>query len=170
MPVARSYDGKDWELTAGPHVNSLSRPSCASNACTFPDLPAPQEGYDYVLHSYESRPNAGSPTHDAAKFLEQATFGQLRSDVDLLAPALDYAKWIKDQVDETPLYHREFFRKHAPTHEYPFNAAAPGPETACHEGSHWRRYALSARDGLHAWKTKTMKWFSVTQSGGRYIW
>lgn len=163
VPVARSYDGRDWEIAAGPRADFLPAPACdgGTSYCLLSELPAPPDGTDYVLRSHAPRPRADSPVHMAVRFLEQATFGQTREGVDELLSlgdggdddVIDYAGWVRSQVDVPGTYHREVWRRNAPTQEYPFHFGAPGPETACHRDGHWRRYALSSRDGLHNWKT-----------------
>lgn len=88
IPVARSFDGGNWEITAGPLSRTLPSMTCSPSDCTFVGLPLLASDTDdelnkiYVLTSY-SHASPG-PEADAARFLEQATFGPTRETIDSL--------------------------------------------------------------------------------------
>ena len=113
VPVARSYDGSDWEVTAGPFASILSPPTCFNGKCTFEKLPEPDSTQKkYVLTSY-FHIGFGAQA-DAARLLEQATFGPTRATIDALAavPSADkYEAWVKDQIATPMTSHREYYRK-----------------------------------------------------------
>ena len=60
QPVARSYDGRDWEVSAGAFVDRVKEPDCTDRgACTFIipiDAKTLDDGDDgdkkYILTSY----------------------------------------------------------------------------------------------------------------------
>lgn len=58
QPVARSYDGRNWEVRAGPFAGLLDEPSCENGiSCTF-NIPTDRKTlgtngeYKYTLTSY----------------------------------------------------------------------------------------------------------------------
>jgi uncharacterized protein (DUF1800 family)/uncharacterized protein (DUF1501 family) len=172
-PVARSYDAADWEISAGPFTQSLTSPICSGSVCTFVDLPIPDSADEtYVLTSYHH--NGFGTEAEAARFLEQATFGPTRATIDsLVASGQDkYMTWVKDQIETVPMSsHREYYRRRVnPRFEYPFVHGAPGPKTACDRLSHWRTFALSERDGLRSTQSKKTKYLDIKQKNGRYVW
>lgn len=107
-PVARSYDGKEWEVTAGPLVATLAPP----NGGTFKGLPVPKKLSErYVLTSYDH--TGFGEDADATRFLQQATFGPTRSSIsEMVATGNDYETWVTNQIESVPLSsHREYWRR-----------------------------------------------------------
>jgi len=116
IPVARSFDGGDWEIAAGPLAQTLPSPTCSSSVCTLVGLPPPDTEQDemYVLTSF-SHTGFGEEA-EAARFLEQATFGPTRAAINSLVSSGGdkYKMWIKDQVENVPMSsHREYYRRRA---------------------------------------------------------
>jgi hypothetical protein len=114
-PVARSYLNQDWEPTAGPYASNLIVSSCDGNQCTLviPSLPSTDPNAMLVLMSYTYSVDTQS---EAARFLEQATFGPTRESVAELGEELwtSIPNWIQSQMDPNavpPTYHREVFRR-----------------------------------------------------------
>ena len=116
-PVARSYAGRPWEVVAGLYANVAQSGldvicSDVSGECdiTLPTLPV-DGSEEYILESYVH----SSPSSDAtaARFLEQATFGPTRSDIDaLVAGGLDFNSWVEEQMTmEGKSSLREFYRR-----------------------------------------------------------
>jgi len=75
IPVARSYDGQDWELSAGPFAAAGLMISCSSSSCTINVLKLTRSGnlfetsYTCILD-----PASGKGKNAVvARFLEQAT-------------------------------------------------------------------------------------------------
>lgn len=109
-PVARSYNGYDWENVAGPYSPSDIPITCTSGACTFtvptPDLTALSSSSAFLLNldnytahdAYDRRlqmeniigvtfelysfpsPNLDAKTQ-VARFLEQTTFGTTEEEI-----------------------------------------------------------------------------------------
>ena len=113
MPVARSYDGSDWEVTAGPLASTLAKPICSNGICKFDNIPESDSNEKtYILTSYFHM--SLSEYADAARLLEQATFGPTRATISALADlsgADKYEKWVKDQMGKPLTSHREYYRK-----------------------------------------------------------
>lgn len=112
VPLARSYLNNDWEPTAGPYAAKQVVRSCDENKCTLiiPSLPSTDPNAILVLMSYTY---SIDPQSEAARFLEQATFGPTRDSVAQLGDELwiNIPNWIKDQMDNVPpTFHREAFR------------------------------------------------------------
>jgi len=172
-PVGRSYDGADWEISAGPFAQSLSAPICSESVCIFVGLPEPDSANEsYVLTSYHH--DGFGIEAEAARFLEQATFGPTRSTIDNLVASGEnkYTTWVKNQIETVPMSsHREYYRRRVnPRMEYPFAHGAPGPKTACDRLSHWRMFALSDRDGWRSSQSKRTKYLHIELKNGRYVW
>ncbi len=173
-PIARSYDGLAWEKTAGPLSATLPKPICTTSYCTFVGLPPPDSNEDtYLLTSY-SHSGFGVEA-EAARFLEQASFGPSRDTINGLLVATSgnkYERWVKNQIENVPLSsHREYFRRRiVPRQEYAGSVAAPGPESACERTSHWRMFALSERDGIRNSQSKVSMYLYIRQINGKYVW
>lgn len=115
VPIARSYLNYDWEPTAGPYASNLIVSSCDGNVCTLviPSLPSTDPNAVLVLISYAYSVDVPS---EAARFLEQATFGPTRESVAQLGEELwiNIPNWIQSQMDPNsvpPTSHREAFRR-----------------------------------------------------------
>ena len=121
IPVARSFDGYDWEVTAGPLSQILPSPTCSASVCTFRDLPLPAQNKAYALTSYSHSSPGTGPEVDAARFLEQATFGPTQETIDSLVASSSsstgedkYMNWVKHQIENVPMSsHREHYRRRA---------------------------------------------------------
>jgi len=137
-PAARSYDGHAWESV---HPINLHT-SCDESGCSA-QLPAEEcVGIHYVLEMYEAE--APSAKQEAAKLLEQATFGATSETINQLTSttALD---WIKDQMDEavTPAsLHRVHYRQRSNSHvRQTIDRFAL--RDGCEKGSRWNRWAFN---------------------------
>ena len=118
IPVARSFDGGNWEVVAGPLSQVVPSPICSldtsTSTCTFNGLPPPPQDQVYALTSYlHTSPMAKA---DEARFLEQATFGPTQETIGSLASAGGdkYMNWVKNQIYNVPMSsHREHYRSRA---------------------------------------------------------
>jgi hypothetical protein len=113
-PVARSYDGRAWEPSAGEFATELLRgvefgDSTLGTQINLPEL-APGENYYLTSYSY-----AISQEDAVARLFESATFGTRLEDLstwDKGACTTDTAsEWIKEQIGIPMTSHREFFRR-----------------------------------------------------------
>ena len=180
-PVARSYDGKDWEVTAGPLSETLESPSCSDapdtpapgqvRHCSFSSIPPPANNDTaYVLTTY-SHSGFGDAA-EASRFLEQATFGPTKTTInDLAASGLNFQGWIESQIALPATSLRETYRRNAnPRYEYAGYPGGAGPAKACDSTSHWRTFALTRRDGIRSSQTKQSKYLHIELVNGRYVW
>lgn len=171
-PIARSYDGKSWEISAGFLSDLLPKPTCSESSCTVEGLPSLGPNETYILTSYFH--SGFGEKAEAVRFLEQATFGVTRDSLDKVISLGEdrFKKWVEHQINEVPLTsHREYFRRRTvPRQEFPFYAAAPGPKTACERESSWRMYALSDRDGIRSSQSRVSKYLHIKLINGRYVW
>ena len=116
-PIARSYDGNDWEQSAGELADTLfGRPIlCYDRGCQI-SLPEADVGSQYVLSSSSY---SLSDRDKYARFLETASFGTTEEQLDALTSSpnsteSNIALWIEKQMNETmtPMTsHREFWRR-----------------------------------------------------------
>ena len=73
MPVARSYDGSDWELVA-PTANAPEKPriQCKGAAAKYGcSIRIPADGATYTIDRHVASVEKGSQTKVAARFLMQ---------------------------------------------------------------------------------------------------
>jgi hypothetical protein len=175
VPVARSYGAK-WEASAGHYAKTCSGlgMNCfhdePSPYCDF-TLPPVDESQQYVLETYH---HSITKEAEAARFLEQATFGTTKMDLEALVETdNNFTQWIYDQMYNIPMSsHREFYRKRTnPKFEYPQDVGAIGP-TPCEKYSRWRKYALTSRDTIQGRRTGWNKFLTITQPVGisGFVW
>jgi hypothetical protein len=145
-PVARSYDGNPWEVTAGAFTSLVAFDCAGSSTCTtvLPSLP------DDAVYQLRSFPRVNKSAADTiARFLEQATFGITRADIESFQgddSDLAMAKWIQKQQNEVPITsHRQVYRQHLNARREV--ATVQGMVThPCEAGARYRRYAFSDQD------------------------
>eukprot|EP00804_Cyclotella_cryptica_P013853 CCRYP_002403-RF/>CCRYP_002403-RF protein AED:0.04 eAED:0.04 QI:361/1/1/1/0.81/0.82/17/505/2306 len=176
-PVARSY-GSKWEASAGHFAKADSGLNivCYSREGAIPvcDMTLPpleEETQQYVL---ETRRRFLSKEAEAARFLEQATFGQTKEDIDaLVATGNNFTSWVYDQMYNVSMSsHREFFRRRTnPKFEYPNEIGAVG-STPCEQYSRWRKYALTSRDSIQGRRMNWNKFLTIDKPEGidGYVW
>ena len=118
MPLARSYNQYNWEVSAGELASSIfvNGIACYSPGCQV-DLPPIQPNEEYRLKSY-SKPLHVNTRDTFARFLETATYGILPEDLDALEAAngqgSPIVSWMQLQMDPatTPITsHREYWRE-----------------------------------------------------------
>ena len=152
VPMARSYDGEEWEAAPGPQALTMTPPSSArrrlsrnagSTGVTLPGLSSDEE---YVLLSRDGR---AENRPQIARFLETTTFGPRRAEVDLL----DDGSWARDgaglrarhlrqQMDLPATSHREYWRRRT---NAKWDAAVPLARSGhpCSPNSKWRKYTYT---------------------------
>ena len=149
VPVARSYNGNDWE---GSMPSPLSF-KCSGQGCATV-IPATTSGsYTYELRVYNATELvAPSPEKAAARFLTQATLGPKRDEIrDLSAGSLEETEarihdWVHAQMNDVePSLHRAYLR-----HRFnPYASSSSGTtamRSPCKEGSSWVDIAFSRVD------------------------
>ena len=151
MPVSRSYDGNDWEASAGYFSAQVSIDACYKGLychVTLPALPAPLEGQEVNAYMLSSFQHSISPQAQVTRFLEQATFGPTLEETQSMTSGA-FHSWIENQITHPASSHRQFYHhQHTnPKWEFPTYIGAIGPGT-CEVHSRWRAYALTSRDYL----------------------
>ena len=148
IPVARSYNGNDWE-------GSMPSPltfTCSGHACATA-LHDANGACTYELRVYNATELvAPSPEKVAARFLTQATLGPKRDEIrDLSAGSLEETEarihdWVHAQMNDVePSLHRAYLR-----HRFnPYASSSSGTtamRSPCKEGSSWVDIAFSRVD------------------------
>ena len=157
IPVARSYNGREWESAAGEKASSIfASPgslvcSDVTSKCTI-SLPAPGANARFVLTSYG---RSVSQRNEVARFLDQNTFGVTTDDLDVLDvadwtsnPALRRANYVKDQMDTTKTAmtsHREYWRARA-NPKVTHSSQVGRTDHPCDPDSRWRKYSFNRHD------------------------
>jgi hypothetical protein len=147
VPVARSYNGHDWENAAGEYAAKVIDAAwdCNAEGCNIA-LPSSESGTVFALIS-RARPET-SATDDNARFLEAATFGTTSAELQRLEGASP-AAWLKEQIALPATSHREFFRRRANV-----RMATPNKsglfDHPCDSAARWRNFAHARTDASKA--------------------
>lgn len=138
IPVGRSYKSNNWELSGSRFaILEVGSWSCGGSSCDT-DLPGP---YTYVLHRRST--DTVSSAAAAVRFLERASFGATPDQ----ARSLDFSSYIRSQVNESPTYHRNFYRKHAnPRWDYHQPEFASVDTPCASDRTLWRTHIVSIKD------------------------
>lgn len=113
-PVARSYDGRPWEPSAGEFARHLLQGVGFGNydigtQIILPVLAA-DEQYYLTSYSYDI-----SKKDSVARLLETATFGTTNKDLaawgERTVTTESVTEWIREQIKKPMTSHREFFRQ-----------------------------------------------------------
>ena len=118
IPIARSYDGNEWEQAAGKYAFSLFHDNdilCYTEGCKV-KLPPLEEDSEYLL---TTSTYSLSEKDEYARFLETASFGITEEQLDdFEASSLNIGEniinWLSDQMNASIVHmtsHREFWRK-----------------------------------------------------------
>ena len=160
VPIARSYDGGTWQLTAGAYLSTTTL-TCDEGGGADGAQECIVSGLDgvegrYYLTSYH-RPSVSSDVL-AARFLERTTFGPKLEEIQSLSASIStlgtdddgreaLAAYTHNQMYETPISsHRAYYRRHLvprTTSTYMYALAGPHP---CDQNSRWRRFAFTTKD------------------------
>jgi len=147
-PVSRSYKNKKWERVAGPYANSLNvKNKAQGDVLKVPLLSDLPEGKFFLVAFMHRIPKRAR----VSRFFTQATFGPTTQMLDTFAYDSNkrgFSNWVKDQVNETPTLHREYFRKYSDlsingdnTGGMSFSAHHP-----CVINSRWIDYSFTGAD------------------------
>lgn len=149
-PIGRSYNGHNWETSAGQFSSSVSF-ACNGAMCTanLASL-ANTGGAVYQLTSFDVPESYNGQRDEIARFLEQTTFGPTKEDLNAFGTPSNlqsaFANWIKTQQTTVPITsHRALFRRH--TNARMEHASGFGAVThPCQAGTRYRRYTFSIKD------------------------
>lgn len=147
IPVARSYNGNDWEGTM-PSPVSFECTTTPPIACST-ILPA---GARYQLRTYDGTTLVSQdPKIIASRFLAQATWGPTLDDIDSLSAATAEGTeiaamedWLIAQMDMEPSLHRSYLRRRI--NGQVDNNPAVLVRDPCTETSSWVTFAFSKFD------------------------
>ena len=146
VPVARSYNGNDWEGTM-PSPVSFECTATAPVTCST-TLPA---GATYQLRTYDGTGLVSrDPKRFASRFLTQATFGPTLDEIESFSAAtLEETEaavegWIIAQMEMEPTLHRVYLRRR--TNHYTYNDPRALVRDPCSEASSWVTFAFSKFD------------------------
>jgi cullin-associated NEDD8-dissociated protein 1 len=139
LPAARSYDGYEWESV---HPINLQYSCDDASQCSVLLPPEECGGIHYVIESHLT--DNPTPQQEAAKLLEQATFGANRELIHELSTKTAH-DWIKEQMDDAvtpPSLHRVHYRQRSNSHvrQTIDKFGLRGP---CEKGSRWNRWAFN---------------------------
>eukprot|EP01046_Picozoa_sp_COSAG06_P010573 COSAG06_NODE_579_length_14027_cov_2.460942_5_plen_3130_part_00 len=146
IPVARSYNGNNWEGTM-PSPAYFTCTDAPPVACST-TLPA---GATYQLRTYDGTTLVSQdPKIIASRFLTQAAFGPTLDEIDLLSaatveePETAMEDWLIAQMEMEPSLHRAYLRRRINTQVY--NNPAVMVRDPCSETSSWVTFAFSKFD------------------------
>ena len=149
-PVARSYDGNDWEAV----LPTPATVTCFSGNC------ATELSGDTRFDTYTASARTSDET--TSRFLAQASFGPTTSSLQGVSTTSSdpFSDWIQAQMALTPTLHREYHRKRANIRFDATNTPSTlsSPRTGCAVGTRWHQFALTRKD--------VGKTLSIVTSGG----
>ena len=137
-PVARSYDGLDWERTQGGATLDID---CSGGACQA-DISTDS------VYNITSHPGPDyTSLQKASRFLVQGTFGPTRATLDSVdaTTGAGFTKWIEDQMALPPTLHREYYRRRANPRLFTARNAG-GVRAPCEAGSRWHLFSFNRAD------------------------
>ncbi len=157
-PVARSYDGFDWNRVAGPYSESLEI-TCMANGNSYCHIQVPKvnDNTDIVTTFRLMKYERTLPIKDeVARFFEQSTFGTRLEDINTAVTSIDetyngdsmnyFSSWLHEQIYTVPpTFHRPLWRNN-------IKSKADGPRREgitthpCDPGSRWRSRAFAKND------------------------
>lgn len=180
-PVARSYNGNEWEAAAGQF--STQTFDCDGVTCSTKTKARPSlEFFPFVFYKYElisfsdDRDLTGSER--AARFFEQSTFGATTQElsswefsgptaevIDLLF-LTNAAFWLRNQFALTPTSHRARFRELASTRALRVKPMG-SIQHACDPNTIWHSYSFRVKDVTGLTLTKYVTITNTTE--GTYL-
>ena len=146
VPVARSYNGNEWEGTMPSPVSfeCTATPPVTCSA-TLPD------GATYQLRTYDGTSLISQdPKVIASRFLGQTTFGPKMDEIESLsASAVEETEaaieeWLYTQMEMEPNLHRAYLRRR--TNPQAYNMPQTMMRSPCSEASSWVTFAFSRFD------------------------
>ena len=157
-PVARSYDGRAWEPSAGDFAERLLHNTEFGdyNTGTQLNLPELSAGEKYYLTSYSYDIDEES---EVARLLESATFGTRAEDLlswnKGIATADAASQWIQEQINKPMTSHRDFFRRRV-NPRFPNPRSIGRSDHPCNSLTRWRAFTFSNKDGDLWWHRQSL--------------
>ena len=161
IPVGRSYDGHAWERVAGAY-SSHQFFNCEGSHC---EVTIPEDASDpnqiFQLNNLSSQL---TKRDEAARFLEQTTFGTTRGALDEMTQGIGdntnlmpkYQAWVENQINEVSASsHRAFYRRYASSRLV--HPSREGKQSRpCEVGARFRWYSFSFSDRFQRVKIEKM--------------
>lgn len=153
IPLARSYDGHDWEAYGTIEQQSSRlvvsidcREDCLLVLPSSKRLKQRYGTFSLILMQLQVTSDNNSNNNDddirAARFLEQATFGVTRADLWNFNTPIE---WLQQQFQLPATSHRAYYRTHW-NHRLTHPTRQGIPTHPCQAGTRYRKYAWSDAD------------------------
>jgi hypothetical protein len=144
-PVARSYNKKNWEASAGAFSTKFKVKKCRKTKCV---ARFSAKGTYFLMTYNHSLP---SFKEELSRLFMQTTFGPTKDMLNSWSYPEDMdgiTAWVRDQMDLPPTIHREYFLKHADTisHNNTIRDSGFAVQHPCAPNSRWREFAFSFYD------------------------
>jgi len=178
VPLARSYNGNDWEVAAGDVAIATFKHGflCYSQGCQI-NLPALDPGVRYHLTAYT---HSLKRKDEMARFLETATFGMTSAEVEQLKSSAQtlggnngnfeaIVDWFAFQSDKQSISltgHRKFWRERI-SPRISTATTNGSPDHPCDQYSRWRRFTFVRNDVLW-WMSKELRIERSDSGSGPY--
>lgn len=137
-PVARSYDGNDWEAV----MPTPATVTCYSGNC------ATELSGDTRFDTYTA--SARTSDEIASRFLAQASFGPTTSSLQGVSTTSSdpFSEWVQAQMALPATLHREHHRKRANVRWDATNTppTLSSKRAGCAVGTRWHQFALTRKD------------------------
>ncbi len=168
VPVARSYNDRNWERVAGPYAQDLITLDCCS--LEIPNLRMKKNNNDddggkLLLLSFS---HELSSKEEVSRFFGHVTFGptmKMINDWNYGSSSsnddemqIEMAKWLQNQMNDeitNPTYHRVYFRKRLDFSTYKENMFYKDvyhtvrPRHPCEQFARWRRFSFTMDDVMN---------------------
>jgi len=161
VPVGRSYDGHAWERVAGGYSSHVIF-NCQGSYC---EVTIPEDALEpNQLFQLNNLSSQLTKRDEAARFLEQTTFGTTRGDLNKMTQGIDdntnlipkFKAWIENQINEASASsHRAFYRRYA-TSRFVHPTREGKQSRPCEVGARFRWYAFSFSDRFERVKIEKM--------------
>ncbi len=162
IPVARTYNNRNWERVAGPYAQDLTISDCCS--LSIPNLQMDDDDDDQGKLLLISFSHELTSKEEVSRFFQHTTFGPTltmindwnygssSNDEDM---QIEMANWLQNQMNASitnPTYHRAYFRKRLDFSMFRENILANGksnnlrPRHPCEQFARWRRFSFTTDD------------------------
>jgi len=157
VPIARSYDGYDWEILKGSYQHAKS--TCFDEFCNISvpstSIPSDHHRSSFILSSFSESSLNFTIRDKASQFLEQTTFGPTLESIESLTNNGEISEnklnenlkdWLYDQIMTVPATsHREYFRKRSNNRLRSSNKVGI-PLHPCSPNTRWHSYTFNPQD------------------------
>ena len=161
IPVARSYNNRNWEKVAGPYAQDLTITGCCTIRIPNLYLNDDQDDGKLLLLSFS---HELTTEQEVSRFFHQTTFGptldminswNYASSSSANGMQIEMANWLSDQMNASvtnPTYHRAYFRERVDFSMALENLLANlqsnniRPRHPCEKDARWRPFSFTMDD------------------------